>query len=284
MAGCTVSVADYPDFATPQAHATAIAATGVPLLAAPATLINRSGVTILGGNTNVLAPVTFTQVGYATQIMASFPAAATNPFISVELLWADAATSLVYDDAHYITVGASGATAFTTLGNGPARSGQLTMSITNLDPAQTVTLQIQVAQDSSIRTTDRWYWRTNVDIGLPVPTFTPATLVPDEDVLGILHGVTVPASTSVTYLFGMAPGRTVNFAGTLVTTPPASVTYQVSPAPLTTYTSAADVLITAPAAANFGYQFIAPRAPLYLKITNSSATAGTIFCMMNAAE
>lgn len=279
-----MSQPDYPDFATPQAHATAIAATGVPLLTAPNTLINALLQTVAAAGGTLVKIANFTQVGYAIQVIVNFPAAATNPFCEVTFTWSDPVSATVYDEAHYFVPGAAGASGFTVLGNGPVRSSQLTVTVTNLDAAQAATVTLQVAQDSCIRTADRWYWRNASDNGLAVPTFTVAQLPDDEDVLGILHNLTIPASSSATFLFGMAPGRTVQLDGTVGTITPASLSFKVFAQPTSVYTTAGTLIDTTPAAATWSYQFLAPRAPMILTVTNSSAVVGNIFAMMTAAE
>ena len=279
-----MSVADYPDFATPQAHATAIAGTGVPLLTVPNTLISALLQAVAAAGGTLVKTATFTQVGYAIQVIVNFPAAATNPFCEVAFTWSDPVSGQVYDEAHYFVPGASGASGFTVLGNGPVRAGQLQVTVTNLDAAQIATVSLEVAQDSCIRTADRWYWRNATDNGLTVPTFTLAQLPDDEDVLAILHNLVVPASASLVVLCGMAPGRTVQLAGTVGTISPSSLQFKVQVVPASVYTTAGDLLDTTPTAATWGYQFLAPRAPLLFTITNSSTTAGNVFAMLTAAE
>lgn len=280
-----MSITDYADWNEPAAHAAAIATVGVPLLSSPNTLLNQIGVSIPAGGFQQFVGLPFTQIGYAVQMIVEFPVAATNPFVELRLTWSDPVSAAVYDEAHYFIAGSgSGVSGWTTLGNGPARSSQLTAEVTNLDPAQAVTVTIQVAQDSCVRQADRWYWRNNANIGLGVPGFNLAQQIDDEDVLGIMHNSVIPASGSLKLLCGMAPGRLAQLAGTLVTVAPSAITFQVQAVPSSVYTTASDVLYAVPAAATFGYQFLLPRAPVLLQVTNSSTVAGNIFAMMTAAE
>lgn len=279
-----MSVADFPDFQVPQAHATAIATTGVPLLTVPNTLISALLQVVAAAGGTLVKTATFTQVGYALQVIVNFPAAATNPFCEVALTWSDPVSGQVYDEAHYFVAGAAGASGFTTLGNGPVRAGQLTVTVTNLDAAQAATVTLEVAQDSCIRTADRWYWRNATDNGLTVPGFTLAQLPDDEDVLGILHNLVVPASGSLVVLCGMAPGRSVQLSGTVGTISPSSLQFKVQAVPTSVYTTAGDLLDTTPTTAAWNYQFLMPRAPVIWTITNSSTVAGNVFAMLTAAE
>lgn len=279
-----MTAGDFPDFATPQAHATAIAATGVPLLSAPGTLITAllQNVAANGGTLTQFA--TFTQVGYALNIITSFPAAATNPFVEVALIWTDAVSGTVYDEAHYFVPGASGASGFTVLANGIVKSSRLEVIVTNLDAAQAATVSLLVAQDSVSRDHDRWYFRNAADNGLAVQGQTVATLLDDELTLGLINAVNVALSSNTTWMFGMAPGRLVQVSGFMSSSAALDYNLQVRPVPSGTYTSSGYLLYLASTATSFNGTFLAPRAPVSVKVTNNSPTAAVNVHLLLTAQ
>lgn len=270
-----MTIPDYPDWQEPQAHATAIAETGVPLLSVPNVLITETLQSVPGAGDVAYGPVTFTQTGYALHVITSFPVAATNPFLEVVLTWTDPTSGLVYDEQHYYVPGSSGASGFTVLGQGPARSPQLTITLNNQDPAQAATVTLLAGQDSITRDRDSWRWRNFDNNGLAVEGLTLATLPADELCLGYLHSVTIPAGQTDDWLFGMAPGRLVNLSGITSGITASSVVVQVQAAPTSIYSGAGICLYEALVTPGYDFQFIAPRAPVLLKISNN-ATAGTL--------
>lgn len=277
-----MSVADYPDYATPQAHATAIAGTGVPLLASPAGLITLNGQNIAAAG-QYQSPVTpVAQTGYTTYVNVSFPAAATVPFVEVTLDWIDSATATLVAEDHYFLAGNTSGIGLVTFGSGLAKGNELQLTIANLDPAQAVTVAMHMNQDSVPRLIERWYWRNTLVNGSTVPGLTLASLPDDESCLGILNSALIPAAGNASYLFGMAPGRVITLAGFMTTVAPANVNLQVRSAPEAVYGGNAYLGFFLPAAASFGFTFTAPRAPLTLKVSNTGTAAGQLDCMMTA--
>lgn len=268
-------VTDFPDFQVPQAHATAVAATGVPLLSKPNVLVSSLLQSIPASGTQHYGPVTLTQTGYAIQILVQFPVAATSPYVEVVLTWSDPVSSTVYGEQHYWVPGAAPPTAFTTLGEGPARSNQLTVTVNNNDPAQAATVSLLVAQDSVGRNVDRWYYRNAADNGLVVPGHTLAALPDDESVLGLFNAITVAVSTTATFLCGMAPGQRVTLAGVASGIAASSIAIQVAAAPESVYGTPGLLLQADITDLNENFTFTAPRSPLLFKIRNN-ATSGTL--------
>ena len=279
-----MSVQDFTDWNAPAAHATAIAQTGVPLLSVPSNLIQQIGQVIGASNTASYGPFSVTQPGWAAEFIVQANAAATVPYVEVKFLWTDAVSSIVYGEDHYVIPGGSGASSISVLGQGVCQSSQLTVTVTNLDPAQSVTVTTQVAQDSVIRFGDRWRFRNAASNGAVVPGLTLATLPDDETCLGILNGVTVAASAGPSWLFGMAPGKLITLSGFVTTITPSSINIQVRSQPSQSYGANAYLGFFLPAAADFTFTFNAGRAPIGLKVQNSSTVAGTFTAMMTAAD
>jgi hypothetical protein len=144
---------DFPDWQTPQAHASRIAATGVPLLRAGTNVKAGTGTTIAGGaSSTLLTAGAISQPGYEISIQASMPAGTgTLPFVAIELLWTDVGSTLPTARRDIvITAGNAPANAVTSFFNGPCRGGTLQVIAKNLDPAVTVTLNWAINQTSHV--------------------------------------------------------------------------------------------------------------------------------------
>lgn len=268
-------ITDYPDWSSHVASADQIAATGVPLLSKPVNLINDLTRAIPGGGSHPYPAQTFTQPGYAISVKVTFPAAATIPFVTCQMNWTDATSTVPVENTYFYCVGAQTPGVFPTLGRGPAKAGQLTITVFNLDPSQTATVSISLAQDSIIRPNDRWHWDNPNAGGLAVPTETPMELSGDGSVLGIFNSQTVTAGSTNGFLAGMAPGQNVQFAGNTSGITPASIFITVFADPLAAYFNNGIVLREQLTTSGFNFSFIAPQAPLRVNLTNG-ATSGVL--------
>lgn len=272
-----MTAADYPDFATPQAHAAQIAATGVPLLSKPAALFAINSLVINGGSSSQTGPVSVTQTGYTAYAGVSFPAAATSPFVEITLGWIDSVTGTLAAEEHYFLAGNTAGVGLVTLGSGLTKGDQCQLTVVNLDPAQTVTVALHINQDSVPRLRERWNWRNFLVSGSTVPTFTLPTLPDDENCLGVIPNLNVPVSSFVTRLCGMAPGRLVTLAGNVSGPPVANVIIQAKATPNASYTQSGWLLYAIPTAAGFSYTFPAPRCPIRVIAQNTSGSTALTF-------
>jgi hypothetical protein len=144
---------DFPDWQTPQAHATTIASTGVPLLRLSNSVKTGTATTIVGaGTSTLLAAGSFTQPGYEFAFRASMPAGTgTVPFVALQLSWSNAGSGLGTARRDVvITAGNAAANAVTSYMNGPCRGDTLQVKAVNLDPAVTVTLDWALSQTSHV--------------------------------------------------------------------------------------------------------------------------------------
>lgn len=278
-------MSDYPDWQEPQAHANAIASTGVPLLSAQGNLLDLAAQIIAGGGQYQSNPLSLTQLGYATYIALESSGLSANPFVRVQFVWSDSNTSQITGEDNFWVVGSGSSPGWVTLGSGPAKGNILTIWIYNQDPSLSCTVKFMLAQDSMVRVVDRWRWQNSADTSLTLPGITPASLVPDETHLGFLHAVSIPAGQTDDWLFGMAPGQNVQLSGITSGTTPSNIVLQVQPAPTSEYSGASICLYENLANAGFDYTFVAARAPLLLKVTNN-ATSGsaTLSCAMFAQD
>lgn len=147
---------DYADFQTPQAHATAIAATGAPLLSLSTVLINTSGTiaSALGVvNQPAAGPVTVNQISYEMWLQLVESTNSTkSTAVWVTLNWFDAASGVqVAEDGWWILPGSVN-NAHSIMLRGPSKGDQLQVTMTNYGTVN-VAYQIVVAQHS--RTYDR---------------------------------------------------------------------------------------------------------------------------------
>ena len=148
-----MTIQDYPDFQTPQAHATQIAATGVPLLRMTNNLANDFNVTLAGGaSMGLLTGAVINQPGYEITIQASMPSGTgTVPFIQVELLWWDGATGLFGARRDVVvTCGNGSSNQLTYYLRGPMCADRFVVNAVNLDPAVTATLTWTISSTSHV--------------------------------------------------------------------------------------------------------------------------------------
>lgn len=190
-----MTVADYPDFQTPQANATAISTTGAPLLTLSTVLVNANQYVIAGGGTSIPTILTFGQPGYEIFIQLSIPAGATIPFADVDLTWSDAGGANTVGEEKWI-LAAGSAASYTYTGTGPTKGSRLSFKITNLDPAQTLTATVSFLVNSRIYRRDRWIPNT-IQV---VPTFTNAGGDPRREVLALIDALSVGNGVTITRL------------------------------------------------------------------------------------
>lgn len=153
-----MTVSDYPDWQTPQQHASLIAATGVPLLRLSTSKKFNIGTTIAGAGSNTLLTAgVMTQPGYEIGVRASMPAGTgTLPFVALKLIWSDVVSGLITAQRDVvITAGNGSGNAIGSFVNGPCRGNILQVVAINLDPSVTVTLDWAINQTSHVYERDQ---------------------------------------------------------------------------------------------------------------------------------
>ena len=205
--------ADFPDWAAPQAHATAIAATGAPLLVLKQ-IVDRAVGQNLPATGSILRPAsgafTINQPGYEMWFnVASLGSPA--PIVSVELQWTDSvSTALIEDETYWFYSG--NANAHLVHGRGPSKADNLAVLMTNHDATHDVTISWVLLQTSRIFTREFWHTVTR---NQQAPVFLGFTSVV-HDIAGDVvssQSVSVPASTTNNYLLPLYTG-TVRLFGT----------------------------------------------------------------------
>lgn len=150
---------DYADYQTPQAHASAIASTGAPLLRLTGAGTANNSQTLGGASSvNLLTALPWSQPGWEVTILLNLPAAAgTKPWAVLAFTWLD--PSGVYQtgsDNVILTAGNGPTNALLFFGRGPAKGGQLTLVLQNIDPAQTLTYSWGIFPASNVWGDTRW--------------------------------------------------------------------------------------------------------------------------------
>lgn len=198
---------DYPDYATPQAHASAIAVTGAPLLTLGGTLLTSTTFTLAGGQAQATAALPITQLGYEVQVKLSTGSTATVPFVDVTMQWSDGAGNNVVAQEKWMLPCGSAANYVMT-GSGPTKGGSLVVKLANQDPAVTATVTVVVLVNSRVYTRDRWVANAIVT----VPGFTLPGGDPLRDILATIDGVVVTPGTSISRLFPPYAGDVMVYA------------------------------------------------------------------------
>lgn len=138
-----MTVTDYPDWQTPQAHATAISITGAPLLRLTNNLGSGSAVTIAGGATDTfLVATSVNQPGYELTVQAYMPASSgTVPFLHVQMIWYDATLGIKIAKRDVVMAcGNAVGNVLTYYMRGPMHGDKMMITCQNLDPAVTATV------------------------------------------------------------------------------------------------------------------------------------------------
>lgn len=180
---------------------------GVPLLKFTNNLGNANAVNVpANSNVNLLTKIAFTQPSYEGVFVLNLPAGlGTIPFMSVIFNWFDSVSGFNIDSKFFIiTAGNGGPNQLQFYFSGPARGNQLSVSVTNLDPAQAMTLNWSLNQTSHLHNHDHMLqtvFELTAPIGYTNPAGTPG--------LGVLMDAnpTVAASSTVTRLTAAYAGR-----------------------------------------------------------------------------
>lgn len=148
-----MTVSDYPDWQTPQAHATQISTTGVPLLRFTNNLAFSASQTLVGAaNITLMASMAINQPGYEVAITVSMPASSgTVPFIRLSLQWLDSVSNIQMARRDVVLAcGNAPANALTYYIRGPMHGNRFLIKAVNLDPAVTATIQWTANETSHV--------------------------------------------------------------------------------------------------------------------------------------
>jgi hypothetical protein len=266
---------DYPDFQTPQAHATTISTTGVPLLR----MTNTAGSSladVIGAAADVVIVPQFAtnQPGYEVLIDSYMPASSgTLPFLLVNLLWFDSGTGMVaYRRDLVVPAGNAIANTLECYAYGPMHGDTMAVEVVNLDPAVAQTIQYSVNQTSHVYSIDeakQYAFAATAPNGFVNPKGVLAANVVAAT------SPTIGAAASAQVLCGLYSGDVVMTVDNSSSGSPVTVLL-FDPAGWATGTVNGEVYsLTVASGATLIQPLTLPFTPLVLKLSNT-ATAGSI--------
>lgn len=261
--------ADYADWTVPQANASAVAATGVPLLTA-ATGILQQSFNPAAGATQSSGIITVRQTGFEVIVTSSFSVAPTTPFVVVQLEWFSSGYSARVATDTYVCAASTTPGAFTTYITGATKGDQVNVHVTNLDGLQVNLTTVAVLENSRLYDKNRVWWDNGLNAGKTVTGWTLPTLPADETVLGMAAAASVPAAGNIAWLCGPHEGLidiALDFGGG----PSTSITAQVASEPGSFYV--ANNPVYSVATPPLAFQIAGTRSPLRFQLHNSSAGA-----------
>lgn len=260
---------DFPDWQAPSAHAAQIATQGVPLLAGSVGVPGRTW-TLAGGASSTAAAMTFHKIGYEMLVKSNIGGAATVPFAQLKLEWTDSGSGLLVATDTWVVPCCTSPSKWIVAGRGPTKADTCVPTVTNLDPAVTNSVELDVLENGRVYQLDDWGWINELDSSLTVPGFTLPSMVGDESCLGFLPGTTIAGSGSSKFLFGMWDGLiTVGvemISGTL-----SNLQVRMRPAPDSLYTGHNIFGSFGTPTTNFVVQ--GARAPTQVVVANSATTS-----------
>lgn len=200
---------DFPDWTDPQATATDVSVTGVPLLRKTAPLASASNVNIAAGSSiNPVSNVTINQPSYEIAFGVSLPAAAgTVPFLQILMQWFDASTGIVTDtEVFQAPMGNGPGNAIQYYMSGPARGSGLNLLFQNSDPAQIATISYIITMTSHVHVYDRFTQFGYANVA-PIGFTNPAGQ-PNSGVLAVINA-TIGGNLSISRLCAVWSGSAI---------------------------------------------------------------------------
>lgn len=178
-----------------------VAVAGAPLLHKHVSLTGQSNLSVTS-TVQTFGPFTMTQPGYQV-FFSLFMAAQQNSYLRIEFKWFDSSSGIQIDDQTYFVVPGtdSSANLHTLVGSGPTSGNQLTVSLSLVGTAGTITVpNFLLFQNSRALLPAKHIWKTWAFANLSI-NGGPATFVgadPKGNLLG-LWSVSVPAAGSLSF-------------------------------------------------------------------------------------
>lgn len=278
-----MTVIDYPDWATAQAHADKIAITGAPLIPKDAQLFNTStgGPIVLtpGQTTTVLLDQDMSSnTSYHVSVDGLTLTAEANPFYRVALLWHDLDETLV-DGQHWNCLATDVSPAVNNtliVGRGPCEAATVEVNLRSFALTQNITLDFVFDGSSRLFTDHNWTSFSNNTSG-SAPFLTPISS-PTSNLLGGTKGQVLAAGATLQRINALRSGR---LAFLLTQDAPLQSldfdVYAVVP------DQAADpqpnlIHERGFTGAVFYQEFLCPRGPTLVVVTNRGGVATTNLC------
>lgn len=271
---------DYPDYQTPQAHANAIATTGVPLLSLATSLFSMGAAQSVASGADFTVPggpFTLNQIGYEFFVQVSGDAASLLAVGRLILTWSDSVSgNVVAQDAYSIMGGSAAFQQFSC--TGPTKGDTLAVKFHNYDVSKAQQFQMSMVENSRVFVRDDLRQLTNV----AVPLIANATY---DQQAGIL------AATNPTIAAGATATRLIAFYSGLVNLfafGPLAYTVSIAMEDGALGSIGGNNLweqIVAPAAGGTIYQAIAlPRMQCVLSIQNNGTISQPFQCVIAISE
>ena len=264
---------DFPDWQAPQAHASAIAVAGVPLLRGTNALGSQGAQQWPNNSlTTLLNALPVNQPSFEGQFSLSFPASAgILPFVRLTFNWIDSTSGLlVYSEQFVITAGNGPANALAYYLRGPCHGDTLTVTALNLDTVTTGTATWVINQTSHLWPNS---YITQSAYAATAPNgFTNPTGNPAEGLIALANP-SIGANGSVQRLLAVDNSQAdlmLNAAGL-----PANVVYHLlDPATLYSSINLADMFSQSVTAGQRSRDTIQlPNGPVLLQLNNTSTNA-----------
>jgi hypothetical protein len=278
-----VSITDYPDYQTPQAHADTISNTGVPLLTRPDNLLNFTGTVGSGAAVVPLSLGIVSKIGY--EIFLRFYAPGTNQsIITVQMQWSDSVSGQVVTTEEWDFYAGSGliTNAHIIRGAGPTKGDRLTVQVNQNASTVTASFTIIIAQNSRIYARDDW--RTQ-SIG-PVTGITGTNgFDAQNNIVASMDSLAVAAGGNVIALLPLFCGRVVISCTT--TSAGADYTFFIRCDTGSFGSLADDQVVRGKTDANGNLVIVGaalPRAQCTVQQVNNNAAAKDLLTFITAAE
>lgn len=254
-----------------------VASTGVPLLTKATNLIKDQNHVIPANTAVALTQVSVSQIGYEVAIKVLCAAGSTSPACTFDLVWTDSATGITVGHETWSVIGGSTSGGASYFGTGPTKADRLTVTITNQDTANTMTVTTILNQNSRIYADDDWRQEA---FNSP-PGFT----VPSHDQQGLLlanFSGSIGAAGNAQRLIALYAGMVWVYTRNVPGAQPGQVFIR----------NVADKAVTASnlyerAIANTGHASLdlvaLPRASCIFEIDNTGAAASTFEIAIHAA-
>jgi hypothetical protein len=150
-----VTAADYPDWSVPQANASSIASTGVPLLSMPNELYNATTVMAAGATTGIVA-IPISQPSYEISVNAFQSGAGAAGPLEITATWFDSSGLFNVDGQKWCIWPGTSTLGHIVVGHGPTRASQLVLQYANKSTVMQYSVQVQVFGRSHLYDNDDW--------------------------------------------------------------------------------------------------------------------------------
>lgn len=261
---------------SPAQAAIQIAETGVGLINFKTAYTLATSQTVTAGATaNLTMVMGINQPSYNLHLTCTAGASSTNPLYTVTLQWIDSTSGLTVQVDAFTSTMSSTSNVMSTVIQGPTDADQLQVSVTNLDSkTMTINTAYIIISSRPNYTTDIVYqfWTTATMPSVPGFQIGANVPVPTNRVLfSLTRSLANGATTTPDYILPVYSGRVaIGFNGQTSNNWDVVFTDQL--------TGVFIYRITLSSTNNSYTEYIFPRCPVSMHITNNGSLSGTINC------